>query len=231
MWKRVAAGREFHFYLAGINNQNFLMRDRETGSWWQQINGKAIFGPLQGTTLELATGDELSFGLWKRESPGGQVLVEVPKYSKEYDSGWEPKVAKLPVVLNPGTLGARDVVIGLELGGAARAYPVDALVKQSPVQDHVAGQSLLVAVGPDGKSVRAFLSQTAGGPPTDLEFFRKTGTDDWLLVDSATGSEWNFEGCAVSGSSQGKCLQRVTALRDYWFDWKNYHPATSIYRR
>ncbi len=207
------------------------MRDRETGSWWQQITGKAIFGPMRGASLELAAGDELSFGLWKKESPGGSVLSGTTKDSKEYDSDWEPKVAKMPVVLNPGTLGARDVVIGLEVGGAARAYPVDALVKQSPVQDRVGGNAILVTVGPDGKSVRAFLSQAPGVTPAkDLEFFRKTGTDSWLLVDSATGSEWNFEGCAVSGSNQGQCLRRITALRDYWFDWKNYHPETSIYK-
>jgi len=38
------------------------------------------------------------------------------------------------------------------------------------------------------------------------------------------------QGCAVSGASQGKCLDRVPALKDYWFDWRNYHPDTSIYK-
>jgi len=51
VWKRSVGGRVLHFYLAGINNQNFLMRDRETGTWWQQISGKAIFGKLQGESL------------------------------------------------------------------------------------------------------------------------------------------------------------------------------------
>ena len=46
-------GRVLHFYLAGINNQNFLMRDKETGTWWQQITGKAIYGPLKGASLDL----------------------------------------------------------------------------------------------------------------------------------------------------------------------------------
>ena len=64
------------------------MRDRETGTWWQQISGKAIFGDLKGTSLELAPFDELSFGLWKKESPGGQVLAPVPRDQKEYDSKW-----------------------------------------------------------------------------------------------------------------------------------------------
>jgi hypothetical protein len=218
-----------HFYLAGINNQNFLMRDRETGTWWQQITGKAIFGPLKGSMLELAPSDELSLGLWKQESPGGQVLAEVARDQKEYDSKWEAEVAKLPVVTSfSGTeLKSRDVVVGVELSGEARAYPVETVLKQSPIQDRVGGNPVLVLAGPDGKSVRAFVSRVDG---SDFEFFRKSGTADFLLVDSTGGSEWNFKGCAVSGPAGGKCLPALPAIKDYWFDWRNYHPGTSVYR-
>jgi hypothetical protein len=126
VWTRTVNGRVLHFYLAGINNQNFLMRDKETGTWWQQITGKAIYGPLQGASLELVLSDELTFGEWKSEFSDGKVLAPVPKYIKEYDSNWEPEIAKLPVVISfPGTeLKSRDVVVGLEIDGASRAYPV-----------------------------------------------------------------------------------------------------------
>jgi hypothetical protein len=272
-------GQALHFYLAGINNQNFLMRDKETGTWWQQINGKAIYGPLKGASLDLVPYDELTFGEWKSEVSGGQVLAEVPKYAKKYESDWEPEIAKLPVVISfPGTeLKSRDLVVGLALNGASRAYPWDTLVRQSPIVDHVGGAPLLVAVAPDGKSIRAFVSRIDG---KEAEFFLKGDTEDatnqlatvpqnsdpkkssagdppavvgaaashgselakptaksdlpakpWLLLDTATTSEWNFQGCAVSGSSQGKCLERVPALKDYWFDWRNYHPDTTIYKR
>jgi hypothetical protein len=280
-------GRVLHFYLAGINNQNFLMRDKETGTWWQQISGKAISGPLRGASLELVLSDELSFGEWKSEVSDtpvvAEVLKEVPKYAKEYESNWEPGVAKLPVVISfPGTeLKSRDVVVGLEIDGPGRAYPWDTLVKQSPVVDQVHGTPLLVAVGPDGKSFRVFVSRIDG---KDAEFFLKGEPGDesdvksdadpksqpkpapqpvtpaatpatpspapaaatqpatqnvappeapkpWLLLDTTTASEWNFQGCAVSGPSQGKCLDRVPALKDYWFDWRNYHPDTTIYKR
>jgi len=90
VWKRVANGRELHFYLAGINNQNFLMRDQETGTWWQQITGKAIYGPMQGAVLELVPSDELTFGQWKSEVSDGKVFAPVAKYKKEYDGNWEP---------------------------------------------------------------------------------------------------------------------------------------------
>ena len=46
-------GLRLTFHLAGINNQNFLMRDEETGTYWQQISGRAIAGPLQGKQLTL----------------------------------------------------------------------------------------------------------------------------------------------------------------------------------
>ena len=254
------------------------MRDKETGTWWQQITGKAVYGPLRGAALDLVPYDELSFGEWKSEVSGGHVLAPVPKYVKEYDSNWEPEILKLPVVISfPGTeLKSRDVVVGLEVEGASRAYPWDSLVKQSPVVDHVHGTPLLVVVGADGKSFRAFVSRVDG---KDTEFFLKsdppeaatkaavtpvsnskqgsaatppTGSgvtnsvapgsppvaakadpqlEPWVLFDTATASEWNFQGCSISGPSQGKCLERVPALKDYWFDWRNYHRDTTIYKR
>ena len=238
MWTRTVNGRVLHFYLAGINNQNFLMRDRETGTWWQQITGKAIYGPLRGATLELVLSDELTFGEWRTESPSGQVLAPVAKYTKEYEPNWEPEVAKLPVVISfPGTeLKSRDVVIGLTIDGASRAYSWETFAKQSPVLDRVNGTPLLLVLGPDGKSFRVFVSRIDG---QDAEFFLQ-GDDTadasaekktWALLDSMTASQWNFQGCATSGPAQGKCLDRIPALKDYWFDWRNYHPDTTIYKR
>src|SRR5271163_399374 len=152
------------------------MRDRETGSWWQQITGQAIFGPMKGAVLEPVLMDELTFGEWKSEVADGKVLAPVAKYTKEYDSKWEAEVGKLPVVISfPGTeLKSRDVVVGLALEGASRAYPWDALVKQSPVVDHVHGTPLLLAVGPDGKSFRVFVSRIDG---KDGEFFLKADAE------------------------------------------------------
>ena len=249
MWTRTVNGRVLNFYLAGINNQNFLMRDRETGTWWQQITGKAVYGPLQGAALELVLSDELTFGQWRSESPSGEVLAPVAKYTKEYDPNWEPDVAKLPVVISfPGTeLKSRDVVIGLAINDAARAYPWETFAKQSPVIDRVKGTPLLVVLGPDQKSFRVFIARIDG---QDAEFFLNAETSDasasdkdkstqnktegdkkaWALVDTTTASQWNFQGCATSGPALGKCLDRVPALKDYWFDWRNYHPETTVYK-
>ena len=50
-----------------------------------------------------------------------------------------------------------------------------------------------------------------------------------VLIDSATGSQWNFQGCAVSGRLEGRCLERVDAIKDYWFDWRHYNPDTTVF--
>ena len=127
----------------------------------QQITGQAIYGPLRGASLELVPSDELTFGEWKSEVSDGRVLAEVPKYKKEYESNWEPKVAKLPVVISfPGTeLKSRDIVVGLNIENTSRAYPWETLLNQSPVIDHVHGTPLLIVVGPDHKSFRVFVSR------------------------------------------------------------------------
>jgi len=229
VWKSTVEGRALHFRLAGINNQNFLMRDEETGSWWQQVSGQAIAGELRGQALELAPYDELSFGLWKLEAPAGQVLAPVARDASRYESNWEPKVEKLPTVIDfpRSGLQPREVVLGMEINGQSRAYPLAMVLAHAPVEDRLGGTPVVLVAGPDGKSVRAFRSQLDGA---DLELFHKSERG-WALIDSATVSEWNFTGCATSGPSMGKCLQALPLLKDYWFDWRNYHPQSGIYRR
>ncbi|MGH7994658.1 MAG: DUF3179 domain-containing (seleno)protein, partial [Limisphaerales bacterium] len=53
--------------------------------------------------------------------------------------------------------------------------------------------------------------------------------DGPFLMDAETGSEWNFQGCAVAGKLKGVCLARLEAIKDYWFDWRNYNPGTTVY--
>ena len=227
-------GRELHFHLAGINNQNFLMRDEETGSYWQQINGTAIAGRLKGRKLTLVPQDELSFALWRKEEPNGTVLAPLPRYAGKYEKAtWETEYAKLPTVIHgpKGTLPDRETIIGIVNNGEAKAYPVANLTAQSPlVLDVVGNQPIMLAVGPDGKSVRVFSRQVGG---RSLDFYSRSATsssDPWALVDISTLSEWGFDGCANSGEFKGQCLTRIDSLKDYWFDWQNYHPHTAIYR-
>lgn len=226
-------GRVLNFRLAGINNQNFIMRDEETGTWWQQVTGEAVLGPLKGERLRAVPHDELTFATWKQERPGGRVLrldERIAAQGKYAPANWEEQVAKAPVVTPAGQdepFAPREIVIGIEAGGASKAYPLAALQKQSPVIDTLGGVPLIIIVGDDGQSVRAFETSFDGGK---VELFVKPGSRPLRLLDDATGSEWDFEGKAVSGAHAGKQLRKLSILKDYWFDWKLYHPKTAAYQ-
>ena len=230
MWERTIAGKVLTFRLFGINNQNFIMRDAETGSWWQQVTGEAIHGPLKGSRLSGVVHDEVSFGIWRAEAPRGRVLRPVKEAQEEYaDWNWEKRMKKARTVVakaKDDPLEPRAVVVGVVRNGQARAYPFPKLRAQSPVVDRLGGGPIAVVVGDDGKSVRVFEAVVDGRP---LNLLRKAGARPLRLVDSETGSEWDFTGMAVAGPLAGTQLEKVLCLKEYWFDWKIYNPKTSVY--
>ena len=216
------------------------MRDDETGTWWQQVTGLALHGPLKGRRLKPVFHDELSFAIWKRERPSGRVLKPDEKLAalgNRYETAdWENVVGRMRVV--DGTdidkrLAPRTLVVGVTVDGKSVAYPMTALQKQSPILDVVGTVPVVIVLGEDNRSVRAFERIVDG---QRLEFFQKvenngftSHTGPFQLVDAETNSFWNFEGKAVSGPLAGRELKKVFVLEDYWFDWRLYHPDTSIY--
>jgi hypothetical protein len=220
------------FHLAGINNQNFLMRDEQTGSYWQQISGLAIAGPLKGQQLTLVLSDELTFATWKAEEPAGTVLKDVPQYASDYEArDWDVRMARAATVIEFPEHGmkSRDLILGIHTSAASRAFPYDQVIRQKLVKDRVGAEPVLLVVGPDDQSVRAFRDRISGvdGEP---DFYRMTAKQPGaFMIDAATGSQWNFQGCAVSGTAGGVCLERIPMLKDYWFDWRNYNPKTTIW--
>jgi hypothetical protein len=126
-------------------------------------------------------------------------------------------------------LAPRTLVMGVSLGGKSVAYPLSALQKQSPIIDMVGATPIVVALGEDNRSVRAF-ERTVDG--RRLEFFQKKDdkTPGFQLIDAETGSTWNFEGKAIVGPLAGRQLKKVFVLEDYWFDWRIYHTDTAIYQ-
>jgi len=206
------------------------MRDEETGTWWQQVSGEAISGPLKGKTLTQVFHDELSFATWKQERQTGRVLRPDERVAADYEAAdWEEQYRKFPVVVpaDPAdSLAQRDLVAGIRLNGQAKAYPYSKIEKEYVISDTLGGSPLLVLMNTDKKSVRAFERVIDG---KTIEFTKKQDSKAMILVDKETGSEWDFSGRATTGPMAGKQLKKVYVLNDYWFDWKIYNPETSVY--
>jgi len=220
VWDRAVDGRILRFHLGGLNHQNLLLVDDQTGSWWQQITGECILGPLRGKRLRRIASDEVSLAIWRAERPGSTIVRFDPRYRDKYSpSDWERDVEKLPAP------GPRELIVGVESSGGAMAYPLAKLREQSPLNTQVGATPILLIVDPGGNSARSFVRPRVNG--LALEFYRRPEGD---FVDSATGSVWNFAGRAISGPLAGQTLEVVQNTKDYWFDWSRYHPGSTMYR-
>lgn len=118
-------------------------------------------------------------------------------------------------------------MLGVHAGGAARAFPYEAVERENLILDRVGSEPVLLVVGPDNQSVRVFSRARPGGKGV-ADFYR---TNDGAnpMLDSLGGSKWNFQGCAGEGPAPGACLAPIDALKDYWFDWREYNPGTTVY--
>lgn len=228
MWARTIQGKTLTFHLAGIHNQNFLMRDEETGSFWQQVSGECVAGPMRGSKLEQVHNDELTVARFTAEAPAGQLLLGEPVHADSYERDWEPSIDKLPTVVDTSDtpLPPRTLVAGIVVGGQARAYEASRLAAERVILDEL-GEVPVVLWSGGGRMLRSFYRRVDGKAlllaPVDAEHLR----------DAETGSLWNYRGCAVEGpqASAKTCMTAVPVLWDYWFDWRAYNPGTGIYGR
>ena len=166
----------------------------------------------------------MTFKLWRSEQPKGTILADDPKFAAEYaNKDWDVRMKKRPTVLSYAEAGIkpRDLMLGVQAFGASRAFPYETMLKEKLIQDRVGSEPVLLVVGPDAESVRVFRRRIPGASQTP-DFYR---LPDGVFIDSANGSKWNFQGCTESGA----CLERLDVIKDYWFDWRHYHPDTTVF--
>jgi Protein of unknown function (DUF3179) len=239
IFKRTMNGIVLTFRLIGINNQNALLEDLESRTWWQQATGEAIAGPFKGERLTPLVHDEVTYALWAREYPQTKVLARVDP-ELDIDKGWEDRMDTVPTVVAAppnDPLHRRAYVVGIVAGGKAKAYPRAKLAPNSlrgpkkpamtyAVMDRVGGVPVAVLVGGDGISVRVFDRRVDG---REIELMTKLGSSPARFVDTTTGSEWDIAGVAVSGPLTGEQLERIPSTTEFWFDWQLRHPDTAVH--
>ena len=125
-------------------------------------------------------------------------------------------------------VAAGATVLGLERGGAARAYLVETLARHAVVNDHLNGEPVLVAWSPLDESGAAF------DPRVEEEGlgFRVAGfaRRDLLLQDER-GTIWRRSGGearALAGPLAGRSLAAIPVEATTWEAWRAAHPGTTL---
>jgi Protein of unknown function (DUF3179) len=233
VFRAEARGRRLVMENAGVVGGNEVFKDVETGSRWQQSSLEAISGPLKGEHLELYPFLLTSWEEWLRLHPDTLVLKPLPGYAERIPAknaqlrvGYPvEKAAPSDVLHRDDRLKAYTKIIGLTVGSASRAYPLDALAKTLVANEELGGQSIVVVHQPKSDTTTAFVARVDGRRLT----FAAKNAGATALTDRETQSTWNAYGECTSGQLSGKQLEALILEPEYWFAWSEFHPATSIY--
>jgi len=218
---------------AGVVGGNEVFKDEETGSRWQQSSLEAISGPLKGEKLKLYPFLLTSWDEWKRLHPDTLVLKPLPGYAEripaknaQLRAGYPTaKAAPDDVLRRDDRLKAYTKIIGLTVGDASRAFPLDALDRARVINEEVGGQPILVVHQPKSDTTTAFLARANGRRLT----FDEANANATEIIDRETRSRWDAYGTCTSGSLKGARLEALIMEPEYWFAWSEFHPQTTIF--
>lgn len=204
------------------------MFDRETGTLWTQVDGKALRGPLLGSRLTEVPAVQTTWKTWKKLRPDTLVLRKPgPMRGSNYEGYFrDPSKRGLFGTLGDDRLGGKDKIVGVHEGTDAVAVPELLLGKKRVVQFLLAGKPVVVMYLPEVETPGVYRPLVEGKM---LSFrVRRTGGET-LIEDAETGSVWSpLEGRAVSGPLSGKRLARVPYQHSFWYAWSAYRPETHV---
>jgi hypothetical protein len=247
VFDRRVAGRTLNFGTTrNLRDSDLVMWDRQTQSWWQQFDGRAIVGTLTGIQLTALDSQTLSFADFRNRYPQGDVLsrdtgferpycqspytgYDTPESARPFDYGG-PLDARLPPVerVDSITIGADTVVVPFDL---LRNHPVVAAT--------AAGVPAVVLFDPrvlsplDQQSIahsRAVGSAAAFSRTLDGRTLRFIADRTGRMSDVQTGSRWDITGTAVAGPLRGARLRRLHDLNAFWFAVAAFLPHAHVLR-
>ncbi len=187
------------------------------------ITGLSIFVMLIFPTLGYSMN---GFDLSGSEVPPGKIYA-----------GGPPRDG-IPAINSPHFLNTRQagaeitddmLILGVEIAGVSRAYPIAILNWHEIVNDEIAGDSLAITYCPLCGSGMAFLSRSREGKQLRFGVSGLLYNSDMLLYDRETESLWSqLLGKAISGPMVGERLKQVPVTHTTWKNWKERHPDTVL---
>ena len=131
-------------------------------------------------------------------------------------------------VAESGNLADREPVIGLEINGDARAYPLQVLIWHEIVNDTVGGRPVTVTYCPLCNAAIVFDRRVAG-KTLDFGTSGLLRNSDLIMYDRQTMSWWQqFTGEAIVGEMLGQSLAILPARLESFADFRTVHPNGKV---
>ncbi len=155
------------FVEHGLYDGLFLMRDEESGTFWDHLTGEAVYGPLVGTKLVVANLLHSRAGSVLANNPDALIALsdrnlrtdedmELPsllsrvggRLSRMFRSTVDEEDARRPTM---------DIGMGIWQGEKARYYPYERIIDEDKaVIDTFLGMRALVFLDPGSRALSSF---------------------------------------------------------------------------
>ena len=220
-------GRPEDFRLVGMDHFNAMFEDHRTKSWWRQVNGEAIAGPLKGKQLTELFSEQMSLQAWLSRNPDSYILQPDSLFRNEYKELANYDEGKMKgKLVRTDSLSWKDKswVVGVSVGLAARAYDWNDLKSKRVINDDLEQIPLVVMLENDSTSFHVWSRVMASDT---LVFFYSDSLK--TVTDVKTHSIWDGAGRCMDGSLKGSVLKPIQSYQEYWHSWRTFHPHTSQY--
>lgn len=125
MYARTVAGRTLTFGVSGMLYRDALvMYDRETGTLWSQIDGRALKGPLVGQVLQPVPSIHATWKEWRTLYPESLILKKDGFYRSSYEE-YNRDQSRLGIFgrrMNRSALPPKERILGIRYNDAATAF-------------------------------------------------------------------------------------------------------------
>lgn len=209
-------GKAEEFRLVGMDHFNAMFEDKSTGSWWRQVSGKAVAGPLKGKSLPEITSLQTTLEKWVELYPNTLIMQGDEKFKSKYEgmSNYESGKSKSKLTLrDPASWKDKSWVVGLEVGSESKAYDWNQLQKERIIHDELNGKPVVIVLSEDNNSFIALERMN-----NEQRFQLKNDT----LISAK--NRYSFLG--ISQDSSQSNLNRLNAYQEYWHSWQIFHPLT-----
>lgn len=238
------------FEVSGmLRKSDMVMADKQTETWWQQLEGKGIVGELSGAELKVIPSLVLSVEEFFNKYPNGKILSkdngseeDQKYYGKNFYTNYDdPNGKPYKKFFESDELNKKlspmERIVEIRSQGEFKVYPYSIVKKYNVLNDKFNSKNVVlfyksgvvsvldkkeISESKDVGTVTVFNSKLDG------IVYSFTGKDGYY-VDDKTNSIWDVTGTCIKGRLQGKRLSIEPYGNHFAFAWLAFHPESIIY--
>ena len=221
---------EVHWFAEhGLYDGLFLMRDEESGTYWDHMTGEAVYGPKVGTALDVSNLRQTTVAQLLGQDPDALVALSDQALRRDEDMALGGLLGGIGRRLNrmfsstvqeeDDRLPTMDIGMGLWAGAEARYYSYESVADGgNAVLDEFAGRQVVVYLDPSAYALAAAYVDTD----------RIEWDDDVLRFSDG----FYIEGGVFHDSSGERAqIDRPLQIFTRWYGFSLTFPETEIYGR